>query len=220
MVDEFLYIREKISKGLRTEAINLKFFRRYRDDCTTLNCNDFLNTAQEIYPPSLSLTQVNDSPYMANVLDMEVKITDNNCITKIYCKTDHFPFNVISLPYLESNIESNLCYKVFYSQLIRFQRLSTFRDDFEERTRHLAFILIERGYKRVLLERQFCRAVSSYISEFQKWSLPCSLNFWFNNIMDSTASNPRTTPSVPNSFSQPASGSDIRSIARTVASQP
>ena len=220
MVDEFLYIREKISKGLRTEAINLKFFRRYRDDCTTLNCNDFLNTAQEIYPPSLSLTQENDSPYMANVLDMEVKITDNNCITKIYCKTDHFPFNVISLPYLESNIESNLCYKVFYSQLIRFQRLSTFRNDFEERTRHLAFILIERGYKRVLLERQFCRAVSSYISEFQKWSLPCSLNFWFNNIMDSTASNPRTTPSVPNSFSQPASGLDIRSNARTVASQP
>ena len=112
---------------------------------------------------------------MANVLDMEVQIYDNSCTTKIYCKTDHFPFNVISLPYLESNLESNLCYRVFYSQLIRYQRLSTLRADFEERTKHLAFILIDRGYKRFLLERQFCRAISSYVSEFQKWFLPCNL---------------------------------------------
>ena len=220
MVDEFQYIRNKISNGLRSEALKLKFFRRYRDDCTTLNCDDFLDIAQNIYPPSLSLTQENDSPYMANVLDMEVQIYDNSCTTKIYCKTDHFPFNVISLPYLESNLESNLCYRVFYSQLIRYQRLSTLRADFEERTKHLAFILIDRGYKRFLLERQFCRAISSYVSEFHKWSLPCNLNLWFNSILNGSTSNPLINLPTPISFSQPSTGTDINIGVRTVASQP
>ena len=44
------------------EAHRLKYFRRYRDDCTSLNIDNFLTIAQEIYPPSLTLTQENDSP--------------------------------------------------------------------------------------------------------------------------------------------------------------
>ena len=49
MVDEFLYIRNKMSNGLNDQAIRLKFFRRYRDDCTTLNCQNFLDIAKDIY---------------------------------------------------------------------------------------------------------------------------------------------------------------------------
>ena len=56
MVDEFLYIRNKITNDLNDQAIRLKYFRRYRDDCTTLNCSNFLDIAKDIYPPSLSLT--------------------------------------------------------------------------------------------------------------------------------------------------------------------
>ena len=62
MVDEYKYVANKIRAGLVDEANRLKFFRRYRDDCTSLNINNFLAIASEIYPPSLSLTQENDSP--------------------------------------------------------------------------------------------------------------------------------------------------------------
>ena len=82
MVDEFKFIKSKISNGLRNEAEKLKYFRRYRDDCTTLNCENFLDIAREIYPPSLSLTQENDDPNKANVLDMEVNIQNLSCNTK------------------------------------------------------------------------------------------------------------------------------------------
>ena len=50
MVDEFLYVKNKISNGLRNEAMKLKYFRRYRDDCTTLNIDNFIDIAGEIYP--------------------------------------------------------------------------------------------------------------------------------------------------------------------------
>ena len=95
MVDEYKYVENKIRAGLIDEANKLKFFRRYRDDCTSLDINDFLSIASEIYPPSLSLTQENDSPTIVNVLDMVAEIRDGRILTKVYCKTDHFPFSVI-----------------------------------------------------------------------------------------------------------------------------
>ena len=113
MVDEFKYVDNKIKSGLRDEAERLKFFRRYRDDCTSINLSNFLTISQDIYPPSLALTQENDQSDQANVLDMQVRIEGGNIITKVFCKTDIFPFHVISLPFLESNLNSRICYKVF-----------------------------------------------------------------------------------------------------------
>ena len=60
MVDEFKFVDRKIRAGLTPEVTNLKYFRRYRDDCTTLNVDNFIQIAGEIYPPSLTLTQEND----------------------------------------------------------------------------------------------------------------------------------------------------------------
>ena len=85
---------------------------------------------------------------------------------------DSFPFRVISLPYLESNLDKGVCYRVFYGQMVRFQRLCTFRGDFEARARFLLDILKGRGYKLGLLSRQFTRAIGKYISDFQRWDIP------------------------------------------------
>jgi hypothetical protein len=113
MIDEFKYIDVKIRNNERAEAVKLKNFDRYRDDCTVCNFNNFPNITSQIYPPSLTLTQENDSDHAATVLDMDVNIIENRFVTKVYCKTDYFPFDVISLPFLESNINGRLCYLVF-----------------------------------------------------------------------------------------------------------
>ena len=183
MVDEFKYVDSKIKNHLVSEADKLKFFRRYRDDCTSLNINNFLEIASEIYPPSLTLTQENDQPNKVNVLDMVAEIQEGKIISKVYCKTDYFPFNVISLPFLQSNLDNRVCYNVFYGQVIRFQRLSSLRSDFEDRVKFLATILINRDYKSSLLKKQFCRSVERYSQEFQKWDFPSDLGIWFNSII-------------------------------------
>ena len=186
MVDEYKYVDAKVRAGLIDEADRLKFFRRYRDDCTSLNIDNFMDIARDIYPPSLSLTQENDQLDKASVLDMDVSIQDSNIVTRVFCKTDLFPFHVISLPFLDSNLDSCLCYRVFYGQLVRFERLCTLRIDFENRTNFLAGILMDRGYKRNILKRQFCKAVEKYVMEFQKWALPFSFPAWFDSIVSLT----------------------------------
>ena len=183
MVDEYKYVTSKIKNGHTDEANKLKFFRRYRDDCTTLNIGDFLTIAAEIYPPSLSLTQENDLPNKVNVLDMEAEIIEGRILTKVYCKTDHFPFEVISLPFLESNLDTKICYNVFYGQVIRIQRLTSLVEDFEARVKFLADILIKRGYCKKSLQKKFSRAIDRYGKEFQKWSLPQDTRYWFFQII-------------------------------------
>ena len=183
MVDEFKYIEGKIKSGLVDEARRLKFFSRYRDDCTTINIDDFLTISAKIYPASLSLTQENVDLSRANVLDMEVFISNGIINTKVYCKTEHFPFDVISLPFLGSNLDNNICYRVFYGQIIRFQRLTSDREDFEVGARSLANILIARGYKENKLKTQFSKAINKYMFEFYKWDIPSDLQSWFDQII-------------------------------------
>ena len=43
-------------------------------------------------------------------------------------------------------------------------------------------ILKGRGYSLDLLGRQFSRAIGKYISDFQRWEIPVSIEGWFRNI--------------------------------------
>ena len=182
MVDEYKYVDSKVKAGLSDEAGILKYFRRYRDDCTSLNIQNFLEIADQIYPPSLFLTQENHSDLGAVVLDMNVEIEDGIIRTKVYCKADAFPFRVVTMPFLESNLDKGVCYRVFYGQVVRFQWLCTYKEDFELRTQHLLNFLRNRGYEVGLLGRQLCKAVDKYVSDFQKWELPSDIREWFRCI--------------------------------------
>ena len=141
-----------------------------------------MDISREIYPPSLDLTQENEDQNKADVLDMSVSLENGDIITKVFCKTDLFPFDVISLPFLESNLDSKICYKVFYGQIVRFQRLCSFKHHFEERACFLLRILLERHYNLKFLKREYCKAVEKYISEFQRWAIPVSIYQWFDEL--------------------------------------
>ena len=117
---------------------------------------------------------------------MTVSITSGDIFTKVFNKTDLFPFRVIAMPFIESNLDNRICYKVFYGQIIRYQRLCDLRSDFELRVRYLLDFLRDRGYTYKLLRREFCRAVEKHIVEFQKWVLPTGFIDWFRNISNNS----------------------------------
>ena len=194
MVDEFRYVDSKVKSGARIEAERLEFFRRYRDDCTSLNIRNFMAISTEIYPPSLTLTQENDDLERADVIDMEVRIQDGGISSRVYCKTDAFPFDVISLPFLESNLDGKICYKVFYGQVLRFQRLCSNIHDFEERVRFLLVTLLNRGYNFRFLKSEFCKVINKYISEFQRWVIPLDFDKWFRDISSGSSNTISTQP--------------------------
>ena len=196
MVDEFRYIDKKVKEGDIEHARSFKGLNRYRDDCTALNIDNFLEIARDIYPDSLELSQENDDLSKATVLDMDVSIVDGYFRTKVYNKTDSFPFEVVSLPFLNSNIDRQVCYKVFYSQVLRYERLCSFQCDFESRVRTLGIFLLKRGYRLALLRREFVKVIRSYRTEFERWSVPTDSKMWFSKIISNLPIN-AVTDSTP-----------------------
>ena len=148
-----------------------------------------MDISRGIYPPNLDLTQENVNLNKADFLDMSVSLENGDIMTKVFCKMDLFPFDVKSFPFLESNLDDKICYKVFYGQIVRFQRLCSFKHHFEERACFLLKILLERHYNLKFLKREFCKAVEKYISEFQRWAIPVSIHEWFEGLASRINSN-------------------------------
>ena len=172
-----------------------------------MNIDNFRQLAREIYPPSLELSQENEDLNQANVLDMNVTIQEGFFRTKVYNKTDSFPFEVISMPFKDSNINDGICYKVFYGQILRYQRLCSAQDDFKTRVRHLGISLLNRGYRLGRLEKEFRQVVEKYRFEFERWDIPSNSQIWFHNIFSNSQNNNLTVrPPLAiriTSFSQP-----------------
>ena len=207
MVDEFKYIDKLVKNGNSELARKFKGLNRYRDDCTALNLEDFRTLAQDIYPPSLELSQENDDLSQAAVLDMFVSVKEGYFRTKVYNKTDDFPFHVVSMPFLESNISFKVCYKVFFSQVLRYQRLCSFKKDFEDRVYLLGKNLEKRGYSVTELGKEFRQVVGNYRLEFERWDIPISSLSWFKSIFTNTLN-----------MLSPSRSADITSFSQPIAS--
>ena len=206
MVDEFKFIDKKIKAGELELARKFNGLNRYRDDCTALNIENFKELATEIYPPCLELSQENEDLTQATVLDMSVRIDGGFFETRVYNKTDDFPFEVISLPFLDSNINENVCYLVFYSQILRYQRLCSHMGNFNERVKVLGDILLKRGYNYAKLKREFVKVINKYRHEFERWGLTSDVNDWFYNIFNTPTdqlTNTRTQTPSDNSMPLP-----------------
>ena len=111
------------------------------------------------------------------------------------------------MPFLDSNLSQRICYKVFYSQVLRYQRLCSYIGDFQERTKILGDALLGRGYRLEGLLKEFARVVYNYKSEFERWDIPLDIGFWFRTIIHNPLTNNFTNSSLELNrityFSQP-----------------
>ena len=64
------------------------------------------------------------------LLDLKLSITNGIVSFKIYDKRDYFNFEIVNFPYLDGDIPRSPSYCVYTSQLIRFARVCSKVDDF------------------------------------------------------------------------------------------
>ena len=82
----------------------------------------------QIYPTELQLNKANSSDTEAPFLDLNLSITN-----KIYDKRDYFNFEIVNFPFLDGDVLCSPSYGVYISQLIRFARVCSNVDDFNNR---------------------------------------------------------------------------------------
>ena len=81
-----------------------------------------------IYTAELQPNKANASDTEAAFLDLNLSIQNGTVSTKIYDKWDDFNFDSFNFPFLDGNVPRRPSYGVYKAQLIRFARVSFYRN--------------------------------------------------------------------------------------------
>ena len=123
-----------------------------------------------IYPSELQLHKANTSDTEAAFLDLHLSISNDIVSTKIYDKREDFDFEIVNFPFLDGDVPRSISFGVYISQLILFDRTSSYITDFNTRNKLLTQKLLKQGYGYYKLRKTFSKFYRRYhdlISKFQ-----------------------------------------------------
>ena len=120
---------------------------RYLDDLLKIDNPYFEQMVGQIYPTELQLNKANSSDTEAPFLDSNLSITNGIVSSKIYDKRDDFNFEIVSFSFLDGDVPRSPSYGVYIFQLIRFARVCSNVDDFNNRSLFLTAKLLKQGHR-------------------------------------------------------------------------
>ena len=106
---------------------------RYLDDLLNIDNPYFEQMVGQIYPTELQLNKANSSDTEAPFLELNLFITNGIVSSKIYNNRDDFNFEIVNFPFLDGDVPRSPSHGVYISQLIRFARVYSNVDDFNNR---------------------------------------------------------------------------------------
>ena len=120
---------------------------RYLDDLLNIDNPYFEQMVGQICPTELQLNKANSSDTEAPFLDLNLSITKGIVSSKIYDKQDDFNFEIVNFPFLNGDDLRSPSYGVYISQLLRFARVCSNINNFNNINLFLTAKLIKQGYR-------------------------------------------------------------------------
>ena len=106
---------------------------RYLDELLNIDNPHFELMVGQINATELQLNKANSFDTEAPCLDLNLSITNGIVSSKIYDKWDDFNFEAVNFPFLDGDVPRSPSFGVYISQLIRFARVCSNVDDFNNR---------------------------------------------------------------------------------------
>ena len=111
----------------------------------------------QIYPTEVQLNKANSSDTEAPFLDLNLSITNGIVSSKIDDKQDDCNFEIVNSPFPDGDVSRSPSYGVYISQLIRFARVCSSVDDFNNRNLFLTAKLLKQGYRYNKIRKAFSK---------------------------------------------------------------
>ena len=129
---------------------------RYLDDLLKIDNPHFELMVGQINATELQLNKANSFDTEAPCLDLNLSITNDIVSSKIYDKWADFNFEAVNFPFLDGDVPPP-SFGVYISQLIRFARVCSNVDDFNNRNLVLAANLLKQGYRYHKFRKAFSK---------------------------------------------------------------
>ena len=138
---------------------------RYLDDLLNIDNIYFDQMVDRIYPIEQIL------PIPRHLFWIWICISNGTVSTKSYDKRDDFDFDIVNFPFLDCDVPRRTSYGVYISQLIRFARASSNRNDFNYRNKALTAKLLRQGYRYFKLRKAFSKFYRRHSASLEKYSV-------------------------------------------------
>ena len=136
------------------------------------------------YPTELQLNKANSSDTEAPFLDLNLSITNGIVSSKIYDKRDDFNFEIVNFPFLDGDVPRSPSYGVYISQPIRFARVCSNVEYFNNRNLFLTAKLLKQGYRYHKIRKAFSKFYHRHSELIVKY------NIGLNTILQQGISEP------------------------------
>ena len=167
----FLYAYESnyMSDLIALDKVKARHFHstnRFIDDLCTLNDGgEFGRVYKDIYPNELEL-KVEHSGSHATCLNLDITIREGIFVYKLFDKRDAFPFSIVRMPYVSSNIPESIFYSAMVGEFLRIARSTLFFNDFLPKTRELIHRLNNQGAKQHISARHLRKIIQRHPEDF------------------------------------------------------
>ena len=113
--------------------------------------------------------KVEHQGYHATFLDLDITVKDGIFIYKLFDKRDAFPFYIVRMPHLSSNILKNIFYGSIFSEILRIARCTLLFSDFLPRISDLFNRMLSQGANAKLFKKQIKKALLRHHQPFIKF---------------------------------------------------
>ena len=172
----FLYAYEVnyMSELIDLDKVKARHFhstKRFIDDLCALNDGgEFGRVYKDIYPNELEL-KVEHSGSHASFLNLDITIKEGLFVYKLFDKRDAFPFSIVRMPYVSSNIPESIFYSAMVGEFLRIARSTLLFEDFLPKTRELIHRLNNQGAKQHTSIRHLRKIIQRHPEDFSHFRI-------------------------------------------------
>ena len=160
------------SKDNKIRARKFHATSRFIDDLCPLNDGgEFGKSFQEIYSKEMELKAEHEGEH-ATFLELDITILNIIFVYKLFDKRDDFPFSIVKMPFLSSNIPYNIFYNTILSEILRIARCSLLYPDFLTKARELCRRMKRQGADIIFSKSSLLRFMDKHSMTFSKYNVP------------------------------------------------
>ena len=170
----YSYEHDYIKHLIKEDRVKAKHFHstfRFIDDLCSLNDGgEFGRVFKDIYPDELEL-KVEHNGNSASFLNLDIRIEENQFVYKLYDKRDAFPFSIVRMPYLCSNIPKKIFYSSLVGEFLRIARATLLLTDFEGKAKNLIERMLNQGGDHRNIKRSLFKIISRHPDSFSQFRI-------------------------------------------------
>ena len=141
------------------------------DDLCAINDWNLLGKVyRDIYPEELEL-KLEHSGTHASFLNLDITINEGIFVYKLFDKRDAFPFSIVRMPHIDSNIPESIFYSALVGEFLRIARSTLLLEDFRNKAKNHCQRMHSQGANRNITKRNLQKIISRHGDDFSHFSI-------------------------------------------------